>query len=123
MLGPESIKAVEQESKLLRAVLTALEDALEHHAIDDWVSVWSTINTLTDGNEIDKLIHEVPPKSMFHKSGLMVNGFVSKLRYWQGLGFFGNQDSMLKVQQILEERLTEDELFLIQHRTKPPSSG
>ncbi len=106
-----AIETLGAENGKLDDDLALIDDAITSKGIDNWMSVGSVINVLTDKTEIDKLIESVPPTSKFHKDSLgyvAVKNLVSCLEYWRTEQLVSNQDSVVKVFNILTERRQEN---------------
>ena len=111
-IGAYCIDSVALENEQLALDLARIDDALTSHGIDDWMSVWSIINVLTEKTEIDKLVNEVPPTSRFYKKYEEVDSLVGSLELWMEEGLISSQDSMVKVFNILTTRRKENSIML-----------
>jgi hypothetical protein len=111
-LGVACLAAIKEENGRLVSDLELLNDAITCHVIENWMSIWSAIDTLTDNDEICKLIEEVRPESKFHRNAVAVRKFVDCLKYWRAEEFLLNQDSLVKAFSILNERLADNIRFL-----------
>jgi hypothetical protein len=111
-LGLACLAAVEGEIQKLTPMLALMEDVFTYRAIDNWMSVWSVTNTLTSGDEVEKLVSGVPPQSLFHKKPGKAQDLVTWLGYWRAQGFFSNQDSLVTAYNILNQRMTDDVQFV-----------
>jgi hypothetical protein len=108
-----SILSMTSENEKLTTDLALVDDAIRSRGIDNWMSVYSVTNILTDKNEVDKFINGVPQTSRFYKSYPAVQRLVECLYYWMNEGLFFSQDSMVKAFNALADRLA-DNIFMME---------
>lgn len=118
---PIYIKNVADENLRLKMAIELLEDLLNHHGLDNWLSVRTTVNILTDKTEIDKLVETINPDSGYHKdkSGTRrVKEFVECLEEWWEEEVLSPQNSLIVALEKFKERLRENQI-LLSHCLKP----
>ncbi len=111
-ISVKSFESMSEENARLTVDLKFIQTIIDSRELDNWMSVWSIINILTDKTEVDKLINEVPTTNPFHRNYSAVHLLVDGLNYWLGTGMISNQDSLLHAFNILGDRLAEN-LFMI----------
>lgn len=106
---------VTEENKKLIYHLLLIDEAIASCTLDKWMTVWSVLNNLTDGNEVKKMTDYSNPTSRFHKNMAAVNSLTEGLYYWLKEEVILNQDTLIKVSTTLTERLVENKKSLVRN--------
>jgi hypothetical protein len=122
-LGAACLAATKKQNTLLISDMALINDAITYHAVDSWMTVWSTINVLTDRGEVEKLIESVRPESKFHKNLNAVAALAARLMHWRNEGLISNQNSMAEAFDLLNKQLTDNIDFLMHYEGRNPTSG
>lgn len=117
IIGP-CIKFLTAENSRLVATMELIDDAILFGGIDDYMTVGTTINILTDAREVEKLIG-CNPKSKFHKNRPLVHLFVeSLLDFRDEKRLITNQDTLVKAFNAMTAQRRQNLLFVGQDPNK-----
>lgn len=102
-----------KENRLLDSSIFLINDLIENHGVDDWMSLRSILENFTDKYEVDKLIETISPESAFHKNPQRVAAFVREMRGWIDLGVLSPGTSFFKALATLEEKRSQNEELIL----------
>jgi hypothetical protein len=107
-LTADCVKTIAHESKRLSYHLSLIHDLIQWGGMNQWMTIWSVRNHLTDGIELKKLTENTDPTSKFYKNRDAAETLVVGLKHWLAEEVIDNSTTLKKADEILSARLQEN---------------